>query len=159
MKVSSIRPYTIAKYIFTLAFIIFNVITYLFVEELENNSDCTCINKDEVTNMYFFLNTLNYVKTFSIIAICIGAINLIIPLTRTFINMFLIGGFITLALFVLLILQAMSLNRILNIIKSDECSGICKLPSMYETFGNYLLESTLTIYAIVIAVVLIGLRL
>lgn len=149
----------IIKYVFTFGFIIFNIITYMFVHELVNKQSCTCINKSEITDMYFFINGLDYVRTFSIIAIGIGVINLFIPLTKTFINMFLIGGFLTFALFILLILQALSLNRILNTINSDECINLCKLSPFYQKFGDHLLESTITIYAITIVVILFGLRL
>ena len=153
----------LVKLLFTLIFIIFNVFTYLFVKHIEDQSNCKsdkCLNNEKIKKAYYLLDTADFVKNFSMIAVGIGIINLFIPFTKTFINMFLIGSFLTLALLIVLVVQAVSLNKIINIIQSDECKvDGCKLSKNYETFSNYIIRSTITIYAIVIAGIIIGLKL
>jgi hypothetical protein len=153
----------IVKLVFTLIFITFNVFTYLFVKHIEDQANCksnNCLNNEKIIKAYFLLDTVDFVKKFSMIAVGIGIINLLIPLTKTFINMFLIGSFLTLALLIVLVLQAVSLNKIINIIQSDACKADgCKLSKNYETFGNHIIGSTITIYAIIIASIIIGLKL
>ena len=157
------RLFEILKLVFTLVFISFNILSYLFVSHIEEQSKCknkNCLNSDKLKQTYYVLDSVDFVKKFSMVAVGIGVINLFIPLTKTFINMFLIGGFLTLALLIVLILQAIALNKIITVIDSDECLAEgCSLNKHYKTFSQYVISSTITVYSITIGTILIGLRL
>lgn len=155
------KLFDLIKYGFTILFIAFNVLTYLLVEDLESQErKCKCIQNKEVTNAYYFLNAVDYVKTFSTISIILMVVNLFLPVIKTFTNIFLVGSILTLLLVILLVLECVSLNIILNEKKvSPDCRECTFTYSLYDTMSDYLLGSTLTIYAIAIGIILIGSRL
>lgn len=146
------------RFFFYVIFVVFNMITYFMVKEVEDNKKCECRNNKKITKAYYFLNTIEYIKTFSWLASVIGSVNLLIPINKGLSNIIIIGSMISIALFILLIGQMFSLNRFLTVIKSDECVKTCKMSSFYNKFSDYIMAGTFITYVIIIILVLMGLK-
>lgn len=143
---------------FYLVFIIFNVMTYYLVDEVENNKKCICRDDEYITKAYNFLNTIEYIKTFSLLSCVIGLINLFIPFNKGILNIMVIGSFISIILFILLLGQAFALSRFVNFIKTEKCIKTCKLSTFYNNFSDFIIAGSLVSYIVVIVLVLFGLK-
>lgn len=143
---------------FYLLFIIFNVLTYYLVDDVETNKKCICRDDEHITKAYNFLNIIEYIKSFSILACIVGIVNLFIPFNKGVLNIMVIGSFISILLFILLIIQAVCLSRFTDYIKSEKCAKTCKLSSFFNNFSDLILAGSLVTYIIVIVLVLFGLK-
>lgn len=146
------------RFFFYVIFVCFNIITYFMVKEVEDNKRCECKDNKKITNAYYFLNTIEYIKTFSWLASIIGLVNLFIPINKGLSNIIIVGSMISVALFILLIGQMFSLERFLSVIKSDECVASCKMSTFYNKFSDYIMAGTFITYCVIIVLVLMGLK-
>lgn len=144
------------RVIFFTLFIILNSLILTYISKLDNKKSCLCIKDKSFRNPYGLMDNIEYLKTFSGIAIVIGIINLFLPIAKLITSLPFIGGLITMAIFFLLLAQMVILNGVVNKVNSKECEKQCNIGKFYKNLGNFLTGLSMTTYVIVLLVIIIG---
>lgn len=144
------------RVIFFTLFIILNSLILTYITKLESKNSCLCIKDKSFRNPYGLMDNIEYLKTFTGIAILIGVINLFLPIAKLITSLPFIGGLITMAIFFLLLAQMVIFNGVVNKVNSEDCKKQCDIGKFYKKMGNLLTGLSTTTYVIVLLVIVIG---
>ena len=144
------------RVIFFTLFIVLNSLIYAYIKKVDNNDSCECIRDKSFRNPYGLMDNIEYLKSFTAIAIVIGFINLVFPIAKLLTSLPFIGGLLTMAIFFLLLAQMIILNGVVKKVNSNECKEQCDVGKSYSKMGKVLTGLSTTTYIIVLLVIVIG---
>lgn len=144
------------RVIFFTLFIILNSLILAYITKVDNKDSCDCIKDKSFRNPYGLMDNVDYLKSFTTIAIIIGFLNLVFPVAKLLTSLPFIGGLLTMAIFFFLLAQMIILNGVVRKVNSDACKEQCDVGKTYRKMGKVLTGLSTTTYVIVLLVIVIG---